>query len=303
MQNHLSRRGFLGGVIAAGGALSIPGWVLADPPRKELKEPVYRVSKAKVEADSTAAEHPLDPVLEIARDRLKYLQEEVVDYSCVMVKRERIGGKLGDREYMFAKVRNRKKEGDRVVTPFSIYMYFLKPSEFKGRECLYVENENKGKMIAHEAPNSLLFKTVGSVWIDPNGPIAMKGQRYPITDAGLEALVEKLLERGGRDRARGPCQVDITEDGPAINGRKCRLIEVKHAERNPKYDFHVAQIFIDKELDLPVRYAAFDWPNPGEESGEIIEEYTYVDLKLNVGLTDLDFDPKNSEYLFERRKK
>lgn len=302
MQNHLSRRGFLGGLISAGAAC-VPAWAGAEPPRKELREPVYRVSKAKIETDSGPPEHPLDPVLQIARDRLKYIQEEVVDYTCVMVKREQFGGKLGDREYMFAKVRNRKLDGDRIVTPYSIYLYFLKPADFKGRECLFVENENKGKMIAHEAPNSLLFKTVGSVWLDPNGPIAMKGQRYPITDAGLEALVEKLLERGGRDRARGPCLVTNTEDGPAINGRKCRLIEVKHPDRNAKYDFHVAQIFLDKEHDLPVRYAAFDWPGPGEETGEIIEEYTYVDLKLNVGLTDLDFDPKNPEYLFDRRKK
>ncbi|MFM7739362.1 MAG: DUF1571 domain-containing protein, partial [Planctomycetota bacterium] len=28
------------------------------------------------------------------------------------------------------------------------------------------------------------------------------------------------------------------------------------------------------------------------------EEYTYIEVKLNVGLTDKDFDPANEEYEF-----
>ena len=29
-----------------------------------------------------------------------------------------------------------------------------------------------------------------------------------------------------------------------------------------------------------------------------MEEYTYLNMKLNVGLSDLDFDIKNSDYNF-----
>jgi hypothetical protein len=30
----------------------------------------------------------------------------------------------------------------------------------------------------------------------------------------------------------------------------------------------------------------------------LVEDYGYEDLKLNAGLTDLDFDPQNPEYRF-----
>ena len=74
-----------------------------------------------------------------------------------------------------------------------------------------------------------------------------------------------------------------------------------HPQPRPYYDFYVARIFIDDEFNVPVRYAAYTWPaTPGSEPGndELIEEYTYLKLELNVGLTDKDFDPANPDYKF-----
>ena len=55
---------------------------------------------------------------------------------------------------------------------------------------------------------------------------------------------------------------------------------------------------MDDELDLPIRHAAYDWPD--EEGGKpvLLEEYTYVNLRLNADLTDWDFDHRNEEYQF-----
>jgi len=33
---------------------------------------------------------------------------------------------------------------------------------------------------------------------------------------------------------------------------------------------------------------------------ELVEEYTYLDLRTDVGLTDRDFDPRNAAYSFGR---
>ena len=52
---------------------------------------------------------------------------------------------------------------------------------------------------------------------------------------------------------------------------------------------------------MPLRNDAYTWPpQPGAKPGldELIEEYTYLKLELNVGLTDTDFDPANPEYKF-----
>ncbi len=53
------------------------------------------------------------------------------------------------------------------------------------------------------------------------------------------------------------------------------------------------------ELNVPIRYESYDWPT--EKGGEpiLVEEYTYLNLKLNNGLTDLDFDVNNPKYQFK----
>ena len=128
----------------------------------------------------------------------------------------------------------------------------------------------------------------------------MKENRYPIYDAGLENLIVKLIEKAERDRAAGDCQVEY-RSGAEINSRPCTVIELCHDERKAPYEFHKAQVFIDEELQLPIRYAAYDWPDTPGDKPKLIEEYTYVNLKLNVGLTDADFSADNPAYDYPRR--
>jgi hypothetical protein len=51
-------------------------------------------------------------------------------------------------------------------------------------------------------------------------------------------------------------------------------------------------------LNIPIRYVAYDWPAREGAKPEVLEEYNYLDLKVNVGLTDADFDPRNPSYNF-----
>ena len=73
------------------------------------------------------------------------------------------------------------------------------------------------------------------------------------------------------------------------------MIEVIHPTPRRNFRFHKAQVFIDNELRVPIRYAAYLWPeNPGEQP-PLEEEYTYLNLKLNNGFTDADFSRTNPE--------
>jgi hypothetical protein len=190
---------------------------------------------------------------------------------------------------MFAEIRNRKLKDGKIVTPLSVYLYFLKPSSVKGREVIFVEGQNKGKMVAHES--GLLGKVAPAIWLKPDGPIAMRGQLYPITEIGIETLVDRLIEKGERDRKRGECTVDFFK-GAKINGRACTVLQVKHPTPRPWFDFHIARIFMDDELNVPIRYAAYTWPKQAGGKPLLLEAYTYLDLKLNVQLTDADFKHK-----------
>ncbi|MFO7907258.1 MAG: DUF1571 domain-containing protein [Planctomycetota bacterium] len=286
------------GLLAAGTS------AVAQGPRRSnrgLVEPLYREARAKtdIDRDDPANKHPLDPALALAQDGLQNIRENVRDYSATLVKRERIDGTIQDYEYMFTKIRNEKVVDERVVTPFSVYLYFLKPEKLHGREVLYVSGENDGKMIAHEPPNSLKGK-FGSIWLKPDGALAMRGNRYPISEIGLETLVRRLIEKGNRDKRNGSpeeCVVEFRQSAK-INGCKCTLLRVTHPYPRDYYDFHVAEIFIDDARNVPLRYAAYQWPTRPNGAPELIEEYTYLNLKLNVGFTDEDFDYTNPSYNF-----
>lgn len=235
--------------------------------------------------------HPLDPALEIARNGLERINKNVRDYTCTMIKRERIGGKLGEHQFIFMKIRHRQEENGQVKVPFSVYLKFLRPKSVEGREVIWVEGRNEGKLVAHE-PGLLNIKRV---WLDPKGTLAMYGQRYPIYEIGMKNLIEELIEQGTNDRKYGECEVKFFE-GAKVDQSVCQMIQVIHPVRRPHFEFYKAQIFIDTTLDVPVRYASWSWPESKDGDPRLEEEYTYIDVKLNVGLTDIDFDPANESY-------
>jgi hypothetical protein len=175
-------------------------------------------------------------------------------------------------------------------------MKFLRPKQFAGREVIWVDKQNEGKLVVHEAGGLIGMKTF---FLDPTGLLAMRGQRYPIYEAGLENLIIKLIEKAERDRDAGPCTVNY-RDGADINKRPCSLIELIHNDRRQPYEFHKAHVFIDKELKVPVRFAAYDWPVNGQKPA-LLEEYTYYNIKVNVGLTDMDFNKNNPAYRYPKR--
>lgn len=245
-------------------------------------------------ADVRADEHPLDPALKIANEGRDRIRREIKDYSATLIKRERIDDTLHDYEFMSIKVRNRKLDDKKLTVPFAVYLKFQKPKAIEGREVIWVEGKNNGKLVAHEGG----YKNVLTVRLDPRGTIAMIGQRYPITEIGVENLVNRLIEKGERDRKRDECEVQFYPQAK-VGDRPCTLIEVRHPHRRAHFDFSLAQVFIDQELGIPIRYAAYQWPESAGKEPLLEEEYTYQDIKLNVGLTERDFDPDNSQYKFK----
>lgn len=244
-------------------------------------------------AVATEDAHALDPALRLARDALTKFRADVDDYTATMIKRERIAGALGGEMRMEVKVRTRKVSGDKVVRPLHAYLKVLDPWLARGREVIWVEGRNEGKLVAHEGG----LKNLVRISLGPTDRMAMMGNKYPITEIGLEKLIEKLIEKGERDKLVGPCEVTITS-GYEVGGRPCQLVEVQHPDPDPRFDFHIARIYLDEERMIPLRYAAFLWPEQPGGPPVLEEEYTYTNVKLNVGLQDKDFDTENPAYNF-----
>ena len=123
----------------------------------------------------------------------------------------------------------------------------------------------------------------------------MRGNRYPITDIGIENLIIRLIENGERDRNYDECEVEINRS-IKINGHTGTEIRIVHPFRRDHFKYHISRVFIDDQLNLPVGYEGYVWPDTGETEPKLVERYFYKDLELNVGLTNKDFDPENSDY-------
>ena len=233
-------------------------------------------------------QHPLMPALEWARNGYQKIDREIKDYTCTLIKRERINGQLLDHEFIFCKVRH---------NPFSVYMYFLGPAAQQGREVIYVEGKNNGDLLAHEGkgPKSLF----GTVALKPTSILAMTNNRYPITEVGVKNLTHRLIEVAEQDVKYDECTVNFFK-GAKVGDVSTTLIEVNHPVPRRNFLFNVAKVYVDDQLDIPIRYEAYEWPaTPGGEP-VLLEEYTYTNMKVNVGLTDADFDDNNPAYKFKK---
>lgn len=286
----LKRREFVFGLAAGVAGTSR---LAAQQPSPQTREPVFRVSRAN--SVPGPEQSPLDLALDMARQALAHSRSSIDDYTAVIIKREQVSGKLSEPEYMFAKIRNRKVMEGRLAVPFSVYLLFLKPADVKGREVVYVENKNDGKLIAHEG--GMKGRFLPTVPLLPTGVLAMRGQRYPLTEIGIENLISKLIERGETARRHPEITCEFRHNAK-LKDRKCTIIQLNQPRKVSELDFSVAQVFIDDELNIPIRYVAYDWPAQPGGTGQILEEYTYLDVKLNVGLSDTDFDRNNPKYGF-----
>ncbi len=252
-------------------------------------------SASWVSAAEDTSDHPLTPLLAEAKDRLQRIEDSLHDYTCLMIKRERVGGELLPLEYLRLKVRHQQVRDGEVVTPFSVYGKFIKSRDFKDREIIYVADQNHGEMIVRKGGRYLPRLTFR---LAPEAPLAMATNRYPITDIGIQNLLRRLDLVGTCDLQHEECLVERTEAVKEVDGRPCNYVEVLHPARRPHFKYHLVRIYEDVEYRIPTRFEAYDWPTEEGAPPPLIEFYTYVDLKLNVGLTDQDFDPTNKAYGF-----
>lgn len=251
--------------------------------------------------DGEPATLTMGEVLELAQQAFDRFRASVDDYTATLVKQESVDGTLGEPQRIALKVQcPHRRDAPGEVYPLRVYLRFESPEKVAGREVIWAEDKHDGKLVAHEAG---LLGLV-TVKLDPTGMIAMQGQRYPIYDIGLTNLLQKLIERGQQDLDNPEVQVTRTQ-GAELDGSVCELIEVRRQRPTGQPDdFSRAEIWFDVEAGLPIRYSAWGWPDSTELSdgslaeAPLLESYTYLDIRTNVGLTESDFDPANPEYRF-----
>lgn len=212
-------------------------------------------------------------LIEAAAERFR----DVHDYSCKLVQRERVGDKLPPETITAMEVRTQ---------PFSVHLKWLEPRSMVGQEAVYVAARNAAKMRVRGAG---LLGAVGFITLDVNDSRARRASRHNITEAGLGNLIDRFAAGWPNEVRHGGTEVHI--DDFTFAGRACTRVETIHAA-NPDgfFLFGRSVVFFDKETNLPVRVENYDWPKHPGEAGDLLEEYSYLDLRVNIGLDDKAFD-------------
>ena len=235
------------------------------------------------QADETTrtAEHPLIPAIRYAKACLEKV-EAFPGYEATFFKREVVGTTTVSQKIRM-KIRHK---------PFSVYLYFQNPHE--GREVIYVEGRNNGKLIVHEAG---LLSIAGAMELMPTDSMVMSENRYPITMAGIANAVDAVIKQWQAESKFGEIEVKYFKDAK-MGSLKCRVIESTHPHPRRQFDNHKTRLWIDSESGIPVRIQKFGFPKRTGDKPPVLEDYTFTDLKTDVRLTDSDFDQNNSKYSF-----
>jgi len=200
--------------------------------------------------------------------------QNVRDYECRLLKRERVNGVLLPESVMTMKVRNKS---------LSVYLRCESPNADKGLEVCYVDGRNHGMMRVHPVG---MLGIVGFWSVDPRDPRAFEKNRHCITEAGLGNLLESTARYWEMERRLNKTLVRITDD--ELGGHTCTRIETIHPDRNAgSFYGYRCVLWLDKATHLPVGAETYDWPRRGgPEEGDLLEWYRYLDLRCNIGLGD-----------------
>jgi len=202
----------------------------------------------------------------------------VRDYTGTLVRQERIGADLQPEQYTDIRIRQQ---------PFSVHLKWTWPRHLAGQQAIYVAGRNNNEI---RAKGTGILAVAGYVSLPTNDARVMKNCRHAITETGIGNLLEILSRSYELERRLPPGQVTATFARYSFQQRPCTRMEVTHHAFNAQLYCYRCVVCFDEEHKLPVRVEVYDWPTRnGNPKGELLECYSYTNLKFNVGLTDAAF--------------
>ncbi len=193
-------------------------------------------------------------------------------------------------EYADGKQRPAERAAVKYRAPNDVYMKWLGPAH-EGRELLFRPDWNDGRL--RVTPGRWL----PNINLDPRGRLAMRGNRHDILELPFPAIIENFTGSAALIRANPALRARIDD-----LGEKQRLGETGHCyhlqlpkKQEPRLYAAETELCVSLRTGLPLTIKNWD-----VEDGalRLVEDYGYEDVQVNVGLTDLDFDPDNPAYGF-----
>ena len=229
------------------------------------------------QGDAVAADASVGEILRLL-DAADKQYAQIHDYTAVMVSRERVKDVLQEQERILLKFQR----------TFKVYMRWMEgPSQ--GREGLYVSGAHEGKFLIYEPRG---FQRLFTAALAPTDARVMDKSRHPVTDIGIGRLLEIVGDNARRAARNGVLRV-VDRGTGEVGGRRVRQVE-GFLPKDPGAGYYAyrVQLSFDEASRLLIRAVVYDW------SDQLVEDFSYTELRINPGLTGLDFDPSNKEYGF-----
>lgn len=239
---------------------------------------------------SLTAEEALHKKVDLLRKGLEFLKSRG-SYSAEMAKQELVGGELQPEHVIALKCRQQ---------PFSVYL--LWHTGDPGREVLYIEGQNRGRLIGHDGGWKARLPALS---LAPDSSLAMRDARYPVTKAGLGGLSEIMIGVHEADLQRKNFSTCDYRPHVPFDGRDCHAFVTVYNSAAPSPDYRKSVTLIDREWCVPLSSQHYAWPQRELQGSEteldaatLIESYQFTKIDFDRSLTDADFDRRNDDYAF-----
>ncbi|MFH5805263.1 DUF1571 domain-containing protein [Alienimonas sp. DA493] len=210
--------------------------------------------------------------VELLRDGLQRLSDTPA-YTATFEKREVVDGVLLDTQVMDMTLRHE---------PFGVHLAWVAGQ--RGRTLLYEDGRNDGEMLVN--PGGWKGRLTGTLRLDPEGSLAMREARHPVTKLGIGELAATLLRYRLRELAAGSDVTCTLSDGHEHDGRPVWRNELEYATPESGGEFRRSVVLIDQEWNLPVQLETYGWPVTDVPADELDRRtltggYVYTNVDFN----------------------
>jgi hypothetical protein len=258
------------------------------PPKQELtpQKPFQPVKTTKAPGSSDLEKLAATDQQKLLEHALsKYKKRDVKDYTCTLLKQERIKGDLKKEQTIEVKF---------TPDPFRVAMHWTKNPPLADA-ILYVkgqwkDDDGESQLLARPASGFFQMLTGGSVLKDPDGEEAMKNTLRPVTQFGFVNSFESLIEVYRDAQTAGDLKQEYL--GMMDYDGKSAMVLLRTLPEKPEYPAHLTYIFLEADSLLPVKVLAYGWETDANGEPRLLANYEFHGLKFNVGLTAKDFTPE-----------
>jgi hypothetical protein len=229
-----------------------------------------------------------DPLSALKELRARHLRE-VKDYRCTLVKQELLSSGLSAEQELEVLFRQE---------PYSVMMHWVRNAGLANR-AIYVTGRWMDEDADNPAERELALAQPGklgsfflkSIKMPIHGSMAKDTARRSIDEFGFGRTLDLLIKYCDAAKVKGELSLSFQGEG-RFDGRPVWVLKrrLPYNAESGIYPDRTAEIYIDKELRIPV--AVYCYSDDEQNPENLLGKYEYRDVRFNVGLSETDFSPE-----------